>query len=1437
MPIDLIITASTEQGTAEFRLLDDAGNQQAYRQTDFRNISVSRQRGLFDLRDHLRNYVEDGREQAVVRDIGVCIAEDVLGQDIFKRLWKSDSQRTLRIQLPGAEDENNHLASALARVPWEIARPDVDQPTLGERNLLVRVVHDMHAAASQPLQLADNEPLRVLFVFAQALGSAPLGARRERRDLLDIFRKEIYPQRQVVAHFLTHGVTRERLTDQIQEYGGYHVVHWSGHGHLNLLELARPGGKSDVISGQDLLGLFKKAGGFLPRLFFLSACHSGEIARVKDWVGFFAVAQGREPDKGTKDGTGAEAGAESGLKKIDLEEQPGFTGTAHALLQGGVPSVVAMRYAVGDEYARELGIGFYRALLAHPQPKNVAAALTMARQSLLDGQKFDLARFHICDHATPVLYGEEQPGLVLTPGRSPDLNPPNPRLHDIIELNTASHEHFVGRTWELTGLGSDFIGSRAGDETRPVAVITGLGGMGKTALVAESLALWQTRFDWVLLYQAKPNALGFDATLRDIDLKLRGELGRYHDHVKQRPADAIYRDATADFTGPERLKRLTKNLVRALQDEAILLVLDNFETNLKPTTSGAPGEPTASAVGSHPTASSSTHTSVDTAGTNRTADAVGSPGVSPVWSCQDPAWDYCLRTLARELQGTRSRVLITCRRPLAALSGEPTRTGEPTASAVGSHPTASSSTNATIGSRAPNRTADAVGSPGSGAFVVGLGPLPAGEAALYLRAHPALSRLLYSAEQSDRLLAMRLLNASRFHPLLMDRLAKLAGQPDLRPRLLQALDTLEQSKGYGQLPELFATNPGDAKELAYLDDALATSLDQLIQQAGPNARLLLWIIALANEPVTLGLLTGVWSGEEDPQKKQLRQIKQLFDMLPELPPEMQEKLKAMPPELRAMLNALPPESAAERPAIGSLLEQLVSVGLATQEHDAPDDANPLVTCHELVRERITAWMEQHPSDQSSLTPASIRLAYAARLEAVFTGLMHQNMTAALQAGSQAVVYCVQAEAWDRLGSFASRLVTSAQDPRLLQGLVPHLQTAAESAPEGRPRWSCLCYLADALKNGGRPDASLPFYEQAALQALSVAEAGGEDSRQGWSDFAAITGNQANALGDCGHLDAARQRQLDSAEAERKAGQPEINVIGSELEALRIDIIQGQVDKALPEVETRLARIEIWWKQHRAGQTVPEAPDAEFLSRVFIGALDIAKDADFAREDWESALGRLDQVLQVKRDLNRPDEDIASDRTNRANVLNKLDRFAEARTELEACLETFRNNPTNSAKVLSSLADLFNKQGDVPQAITQQRRALALCEKLPDPADRAISHNNLGNYLERSGNSSDLAETPRHQLAALVYFLAADVRQHVQTLLRNYAISFRRAHAAGTELTVPRLAKLLNDPAFEPLEQWLRQRQVDPDELQTAIDQLLTQVRQAARDDVSGEPRA
>jgi tetratricopeptide (TPR) repeat protein len=1344
---DLVVTADDAKRVADFRLLDDHGVQIAFKQTDFTSIGVGRQQGLFDLRDFLRNYVEAGLESAAMAEIGVCIAEEVLGDEIFSKLWPPQSQRTLRVQLPGAADANNHLAAALARVPWEIARPSADQPTLGQRNLLVRVVHDMQAPASQPLQLAEGEALRVLFVFAEARGSQPLSARQERLELQQMFEREVYPNRRVVAHFLSHGVTRDRLESQIRDHGGYHVVHWSGHGHLNMLELARPGGESDHLSGEQLLELFTKAGGFLPKLVFLSACHSGGIASVKDWNDFIAVAKGQEPAPQKSDTSEAAARDlathQSATRKLDLSEQPGFTGTAHALLRGGVPSVVAMRYAVSDDYARELSVEFYRALLAHPQPKNAAAALTLARQALLNGKQHDQSRFVICDHATPLLYGDAQTQLVPGQGRSTALDQRERRLHRITELTTANHEHFVGRTWELAGLGADFIGSSRSSEVKPLAVITGLGGMGKTALVAEALALWERQFDWLALYQAKPNALGFDAMLRDIDLKLRGELGRYHQHLQAHPADAIHRESSNEFGGVERLERLTRNLVRALKAEPILLVIDNFETNLKPAADGQ--------AAAH---------------------------------CQDPAWDQCLALLARDLIGSPSRVLITCRRPLAVLDA-------------------------------------------GAAHTVQLGPLPAPEAALFLRANPTLSRMLFANDASESALAQRLLKASRFHPLLMDRLARLAGDAKLRGQLLQALAALETTKALGQLPALFSTQPGDASEADYLNDALATSLDQLIRDASIDARRVLWLIAVANEPVTLGLLMSVWSQKEDSEQAQLRRIKEMLDMQPQLPPELQAKLKAMPHGMRAVLDALPPKPPVAGRELAPLLHYLISVGLATELRSKPGDDNPDLTCHELVRERIRDWMAQQPNDRGDWTENTMRLAYAGRLESAFKAMLHQDMSAALQAGSRALVYCVQAEAWDRLVGFASGVVTSAKDPRLLEGLIPHLQSAAEAVPEGRARWLCVSHLADALHLVGRPEASLPFFELASSQVRAAAEAGGFGATQVWADLVGILSNSALAFRGVGNLEKARLLHLESADAAKRGGRPAVDIIGGELEALRLEIMQGRVLAALPEVQARLERVAGWWERQLSGQNVLEAPDSDLLARAYVCALDVANEMYRALEAWESALSCSDAMLKIKRHLRRSPDDVAITRLNRAVELRVLKSFREARAELEDCLQIFQRDPRQTATVISSLAGLFDSQGDALQSINQERRALALREGLPDPASRAASHMNLAGYLERYGTATSLTESPRQQLAGFTYCLVAGLRRELQSVLHSYAIDFRRARASGTEPVIPRLAQLLADPAFHPLDLWLRQRQVDLDELQTAIDQILDQVRQAS----------
>ena len=1065
----LVIIPGSGPLQAQLRLLDAHDNYLDSNDIDFNQFTITQRDALFNLQHHVSFYHDAGKEAEVIAETGVLIAEKVLGAAIFKHLHTSQTTRTLHIRLPAATGNSaDTFYAALARIPWEIARPAPNAPPLSERALLACIIaciiacimYEKAHEAAQPTYRAKDEAdtLRVLFIFAEAQGSTPLGMRQERRALQDLFKQKIYPNRKIEAHFLAHGVTRAQLTQQISEHGGYHIVHWSGHGHQNALELAKPGGTPDHLSGQELLAMFHQPGVILPRLCFLSACHSGNAVQVENWQDFIhgnAPSRANRPEpRNLAPSKVNDNEIEKGIARdIDLIQPPALTGTAQALLAGGVPSIVAMRYAVGDDYARELALAFYQALLADARPKSVATALAQAREQV---RKNSDVLHSPCDHATPLLFGADQTGLAGNPGRSNASKTVRRCLPGVGEF--AAQDNFVGRTWELAALGSEFIDLNS---SQAVAQITGLGGMGKTTLAAEIIDIWKTRFTWVLLFQAKPNELSLDSFLSDLHLYLDSELGVYHDHVKANPQDSIYRAPTDSFKQAQRQKRLADNLLLAMQNDAILLVLDNFETNLKPQ---------------------------------------AEPG-GKLWATKDPDWDQFLRRLVQGLaqEPTRSRLLITCRRPLAVLAEQP-------------------------------------------CHWLQLGPLPAAEARLYLHQHPALSKMLYGNDDAEKILAQRVLNASRFHPLLMDRLARLCTSPASnsasrqtnRQALLQALQTLEHSHDYSKLPQLFASQPakqGDATlELAYLQDALEQSIDELIYHAGDAAARVLWRVALANEAITFGLLETVWRGI-NPKLARLHQVKAMLANIDQQPPEIAEQLQALPPDVLEMLARLPDEDPDAEPMqpLAELLERLVSVGLLNEQRDGPDDDNPEYTCHELVRERSTSWAEKQPGTD----PKPIWLAYAKRLSSIFLGLQTRNIQAALQAGTRAVVYCVQAQAYEQLGEFASAVVTSSNDVRLMQGLIPHLQAAVNAAPEGEAHWRCLSYLADALSNGGQAEASLPLYQQAASLAHAFAQTSG--SKAAWRDFTWISGNWANVLCNCGQLDNARQRQLESAEAQKQAG--------------------------------------------------------------------------------------------------------------------------------------------------------------------------------------------------------------------------------------------------------------------------------------------------------------
>jgi len=601
------------------------------------------------------------------------------------------------------------------------------------------------------------------------------------------------------------------------------------------------------------------------------------------------------------------------------------------------------------------------------------------------------------------------------------------------------------------------------------------------------------------------------------------------------------------------------------------------------------------------------------------------------------------------------------------------------------------------------------------------------------------------------------------------------------------------------------------EERKYLNDAAIGSVDFLIEKLSPDARWLLWIITQANEPVTDGLIQGVWSGKtvEDEKLEQIRMMIQLAEQLPE---EIRKQIaEKIPPEIRALL-----EKSADAPQstpVAPLLEELSSTGLISEENkDTSDSA--AYSFHELVRERMSEWMKTHESEKRGLTEEQIWVAYGERYADMFNQLQlsgqENAMSAASEAGRRALTYMVRAKAFEKMSGFVSGLVTGTHDPTLLRGVIAELQSVAEQVPAGRDRWSLRTYLADALARSDRPDQSLALYEQAVTEA---------EAAEDWSHVGWICGNWAHALKDVGQLDMAKATQLRSADAKRKAGRPKVNVIGSELEAFRIDVYQGKAQEVMPDIEARLNEVRGWWQRHKAGESVPDAPDPVFLGCALVSGLDIARGANQRLENWEACLSLLKEIEQAYREMGESKHEVYRTRLNQSVLLRDLGRLDDAQQLAEECLSVDREfgDLGGQASDLTALANIWADRGDIEQAIALERQALSIKNQLPVPSDRIASHNNLASHFLEADKTEDVT---RHFLAGIIYSLIIQRFDFISTMLG----SLNKLAQSNTRYDLPRVSELLARPEFEALGRFVEQFGVDVAELQGKVDEMVAGVR-------------
>jgi DivIVA domain-containing protein len=286
-----------------------------------------------------------------VREIGKMLFTALLGTGEVAGLYRSAAavaadrgrrlQVVLRIDTP-----------ALAALPWEAMYDEATGAYVCRQDQLVRHV----GAVSMPPPLRVQPPLRILGVVSSPRGLPPLDVEKE-QDFLAHALARLVSQGLAEVHWVPKATWAD-LHSMLLE-GPWHVVHYIGHGDFDpvrdegILALVADNGRAHHVAAHRLVDLLRQASP-MPRLIFLNSC----------------------------------AGAQGSVTDL-------FSGTAAALVRGGISSVAAMQYAISDQSAAAFARGFYTAI-AHG--RHIDDAVSSGRVAVLGTGD------HTLEWLTPVLY-------------------------------------------------------------------------------------------------------------------------------------------------------------------------------------------------------------------------------------------------------------------------------------------------------------------------------------------------------------------------------------------------------------------------------------------------------------------------------------------------------------------------------------------------------------------------------------------------------------------------------------------------------------------------------------------------------------------------------------------------------------------------------------------------------------------------------------------------------------------------------------------------------------------------------------------------------------------------------------------------------------------------------------------------------------------------
>ncbi len=291
------------------------------------------------------------RAERSLRDIGHLLYSALLGSgDIAGRFQASaalaiERADPLRIVL-------NVDDPALAALPWEAMYDKTLGGYICRRHQFVRRV----PVGSMPAPITVRPPLRILGVIASPAGVPPLDVEKE-QEQLRVALSALRNNGQVEIYFAaqaTWASLQELLLSR-----EWHVVHFVGHGTFDVnrdegvLMLVGEDGRPHAVEAASLVDLMRQARP-MPRLVVLNSC----------------------------------SGATSGVRDL-------FSGSAAALVRGGISAVTAMQFAISDDAAIAFARGFYTAIT---HGRGIDEATSSGRVAILGASRRTL------EWVTPVTY-------------------------------------------------------------------------------------------------------------------------------------------------------------------------------------------------------------------------------------------------------------------------------------------------------------------------------------------------------------------------------------------------------------------------------------------------------------------------------------------------------------------------------------------------------------------------------------------------------------------------------------------------------------------------------------------------------------------------------------------------------------------------------------------------------------------------------------------------------------------------------------------------------------------------------------------------------------------------------------------------------------------------------------------------------------------------